>query len=757
MWSFYDRMKTRCNGKKIRCLLPGGIIALGLLVRLAYLSFNVHAPDFASPVLDPQLNDYWARAMVTGNWTPPPHADNPEIRTTPYGRPPGYPWLLAGIYWLSGGSYLAPRLIQTAIGLLNVLLVYLLGKRLFGTLSGAVASLLMALFWAAVYFEEELNSPVWEVCFLLGMTLLLLRWDDTQSRLSLTAAGVLLGLGALMRPNLLLAGCFAMLWVVWRQRNRRAAFSLTATAVLLYMGAALLVIFPAVARNWVVSRQFVFISYYGGINAYIGNNPEAEGTSPEVPDLYEISGVEEWNCFNYPSIVRGLARHLNDSELTFSEANHYFYGRALAFWRERPLQAIQLTLRKAWLFWGPHEISDSKVVHLERRSSPVLSWLPRFTHILALALAGLAGWLFLKGGLRGPNRASVTLILCLTAGYFFSILPFFIAERYRFPVVPFLLPFAGYAVGLALTSIRAKRLFPVLAVSLTAAGAFLAFSFPLFPYQPDASTWQLHRGIAYAAQGETQPAERSLLAALREDPLNDEAHLQLGYIRARQGAHDEAMEHYRQALEANPNNIFACNNLGYEYYLKGDLAEAEKYYHRALERQPIFTLALNNLGNTLLDKGDAESALRCFEEVLRINPRDPFGRYNVGNAYLATEAYDKAVDAYRLAFESQPFNPNIANNLGLALARSGRLEDSIPWFEKALSLEPDYPLAHFNLGNVYGDLGKQEEACRHYEQVLAAWPKHAETLKRHASFCGNQPDVNASEVPPPPAPPTAAP
>ena len=368
-------MKLHPEKIRVTRLLLFAVLALALLLRVAYLFFNMQSPDFRAPVLDPQLNDYWARALVSGDWTPPPHADNPEIQTTPYGRPPAYPWMLAAIYRLTNGSYLAPRIVQLLVGLLNIVLVFVLGRRLSGNGTGIIAALFMAIFWAAIYFEGELNSPVWEVLFALGMILCLLRWSDTSAARWLAAAGSFLGVGALMRPNVLLAGCAVLVWVVWYGYRSKINMGRLLVMAAVFAGTAVLVIFPVLVRNWIVGGQFVFISYYGGINAYIGNNPHAEGTSPEVPDLYEISGVEEWNCFNYPSIVRGLARHLGEPDFNFSKASRYFYKRAFAFWRDSPLQALRLTLRKAWLFWGPHEISDSKVVHYERVQSKVLSWL----------------------------------------------------------------------------------------------------------------------------------------------------------------------------------------------------------------------------------------------------------------------------------------------------------------------------------------------------------------------------------------------
>ena len=86
------------------------ILLVGLALRLAYLQEIRHDPDFCHPALDPQFNDYWARAMVTGDWTPPIGYPDPMIRTTPHGRPPGYPYFLAFIYLVFGTSYLTPRL-----------------------------------------------------------------------------------------------------------------------------------------------------------------------------------------------------------------------------------------------------------------------------------------------------------------------------------------------------------------------------------------------------------------------------------------------------------------------------------------------------------------------------------------------------------------------------------------------------------------------------------------------------------------------
>ena len=110
-----------------------GILLIGLLLRAAYLRELVETPDFATPLADAAFHDYWAQALVTGDWGLPPGTPDPGIRDAPYLRPPGYPYFLAAIYRVAGpGSYLAVRVVQMALGLVSAVLAYWLGRSLFG-------------------------------------------------------------------------------------------------------------------------------------------------------------------------------------------------------------------------------------------------------------------------------------------------------------------------------------------------------------------------------------------------------------------------------------------------------------------------------------------------------------------------------------------------------------------------------------------------------------------------------------------------
>jgi len=702
------------------------VVLIGLALRGAYLAHILNAPDFTAPTLDPQLNDYWARALVTGDWTPPPDADDPGIRSTPYGRPPGYPYVLALIYRLSGGSYLAPRVLQMAVGLVNVLLLFVLGRAVFGRAVGLIAAALMAVYWAFIYFEGELNSPVFVVFLALLLLHVMRLWRANAGVGWGLAAGVVLGLMALIRPNALLVGGAVVLWFGWVALRRRLGwrrFVLSGAVFVLGCAAA---IAPAIIRNYAVAREFILVSYYGGVNAYIGNNPRATGTSPKIPDLREIAGLDDWNCFNYPRVVRGLGRTLGNKDMTFGQASRYFYGRALDFVAHHPLEAAALTGRKALLFWGPKEISDSKVVHFEKRYAPALRYLPGFPLALAGFIVGVALWLRDRrqgtdddGGARFDVALAAVLFIL---AYFASVLPFFISGRYRVPVVPFLLLFAAYAVWRVFEFARTR--------AFRSAGLWAGIGVILFalahvqwvPYTPELPGWRLQRAVAYAATGDSAHAIEELERALAVDPDYAQAHLRLGVELAKLERHDEALAHYGQAVRLSPESALAHNNLGFELARRGRWQEAQTHYRKAVELDPASTLAHTNLGHLLADRGQLSQAARHFQAVLEIDPADPHAHYNLGNLYARLGDNHKALEHFHSALENNPRDPNVPNNLGLLLATLKRYDEAIEYYRQALEIDPDYAKAYFNLGNVFGEMGRLDEAVEHLEKALEINP-----------------------------------
>jgi 4-amino-4-deoxy-L-arabinose transferase-like glycosyltransferase len=240
------------------------VLVVGVALRVAYLGEVCGSLEFSCPAVDEEFHDYWARGLATGDWTPPDDYEDPLIGSTPYLRPPGYPFFLAGVYRLAGHGYLAPRIAQTFVGLINCLLTYLMARKVFGAVVGLIAALMMSSYWIFIYFESKLHEPVLLIGLGLLLVYLLSLWSDRTGVLRSLAAGLVLGVFALVRPTVLPFGGAVVAWMLWTLRRGR--LRLFPASGLAFVAGALLAIAPVTVRNWIVARDFVLISSNAGVN-----------------------------------------------------------------------------------------------------------------------------------------------------------------------------------------------------------------------------------------------------------------------------------------------------------------------------------------------------------------------------------------------------------------------------------------------------------------------------------------------------------
>ncbi len=200
--------------------LLAAILAAGLLLRLTYLLEVSRAPDFDAPRFEARYHDYWARALITGDWTPPAGVTDPEIRSRPYFRPPGYPFFLALTYRLTGTGYWWPRALQMALGLASCLLLHRLARQGFGRPAALFAAALMAVYWIFIFFEAELMAVSLLLLLLISALVLAARWREGLTVRRALGVGVLIGLAALVRPNAAVLLPVLVLWAGWLARRR---------------------------------------------------------------------------------------------------------------------------------------------------------------------------------------------------------------------------------------------------------------------------------------------------------------------------------------------------------------------------------------------------------------------------------------------------------------------------------------------------------------------------------------------------------
>jgi len=642
------------------------ILLVGGVIRGLYLSEMTHAPDFTYPGVDAAYHDYWARSLVTGDWSRYAPFPDPHIQSMPFFRPPGYPYFLALIYMLTHGSYVAARIVQMALGLLNCFLGYKLARRWFGSAAGLIAAALMSAYWVFIYYEGEFLEPV----LLIGLGLALVhQLSLLTEKVTLPRsliAGVLMGLFALCRPNILLFGAAALIWLWWIAKDRRLALR---SSVALILGTAV-TIAPATIRNYVVAHDFVPISSNMGINLFIGNNESANGLCAfEIADLGGAG-----TCYDYPALVDNIGKKLG-GPVKYSEASSYLAHRATEYIKTHPMETLGLMVRKAEYFWSPIEVGHNEEDEMERINSRVLRWVPgRFALILGFGLIGAA---LLSANTRRNKDASVqrqravlVLIGLFIIAYSVSFLPFFSAGQYRIPIVPFLMLFAAYGISRIGQLAMSRNYIPAACWLIAGAGAFGLASMNLTGYQPDASKWHYDRAVSFDQLGKPALAIEEYEEAIRVKPRLFQAHCNLGLLLVDAGRTDEAMRHFREALAIHPKDEWSYYGMGLVYERQGKLKDASAQFKKAISLFPYHFMAHHEVGLLALAQGDISAAISHFQAALQIEPQ-----FNPSRVALATLRY----------------------NLGVALDKQNKHDEAIRQYREAVHIQPEYAKAHKNL------------------------------------------------------------
>ena len=709
----------------------GTILILAVLIRGAYLIEISRSPGLGFHTVDARFHDYWARGLVTGDWTPPPQYRDPLIQQRPYLRPPGYPYFLAAIYRVAGTSPYAPIIAQMMLGLASCLLGYLLARRWFGRGVGLVFALLMGTYWSLIYYETKLHAAALLIFLALALLNVLALWAERITIGRSIAAGVLAGLFALVRPTILPFAGVALLWGLWlaRRQGRVRTFVLPGAA---YVAAVALTIAPATIRNYVVARDFVLISSNSGINLYIGNNPAARGHfTDNFPEMRNIN-----TCFDLPILARRVEQQVG-RPLRDSEVSDYFTCKAVAYVQQHPLRTATLLGRKLLLFWGPKEISLSEMPHFDRSQSHVLTPLPNnFAMATALAIVGLV-LLGLHSRpttstgksdtpaktiiLEQQTQVGVLIVLFLVC-YSGAFLPFFVTALYRQPVIPLLLLLGAFGVVRLGHLAWTRRYAPAAVIVAGGCAAFAVCSVNFAGYEPDKSEWHYRRALALEQAGRTDDAVAEYQEAIRLKPHHVSARHNLGVICAKQDKLDLAVAHYRRALEADPNAPDVHNDLGIALQRGGRRDQALQHYREALQIDPDYADAHVNVGQLLVEQGQIDAGIDHFRNALALNSRHREAHQNLGLALARRKDFAGAAEQFR---QVTLIDPNWAVGwrfLGNALLSGGRAEESIEPYRKALAIQPDYAEAHDNLAVALATLGRTDEAMFHFSEAIRLRP-----------------------------------
>ncbi len=368
---------------------------------------------------------------------------------TPAGEPTAhwsfaYVLVLALAYLVFGPNPIAARLVQAVLaGVLQPLLAFRIGKRMFGPRTGLIAAALAAVNGYFVYYSSALMTESLYVVALLwaiDIATAIACQASKGQRAAPVRLWILLGLAFAAAVHLrqvavlLVPGVLG--WLVWggststptagarARRPRLVAFrgALVSAAVILAS------VLPFTLRNYRAFGTFVLLNTNAGFAFYWANHPVHGDRF--IPLLAEDKP-------SYGDLIPAELKSLNEGRL-----DRTLLSRGLAIVGSDPWRYLRLSMsrsREYFKFWP------------EAGSSALSNWtrVLSFGLLLPLILMGLILSMFRREWLveRTEYSKSAGRFVLLTAGTYVLIhLLSWTLVRYRLPVDAMLLPFAAAAV-----------------------------------------------------------------------------------------------------------------------------------------------------------------------------------------------------------------------------------------------------------------------------------------------------------------------
>jgi tetratricopeptide (TPR) repeat protein len=481
-------------------------------------------------------------------------------------------------------------------------------------------------------------------------------------------------------------------------------------AALLVTG-LLIGISPVVIRNVVVARQFSLVSSHGGLNFYIGNSEAATGFYRLVPGVRpSIAGQA--------ADTRRVAEKMLGHAVTDAEASDYFFDLGLAWIKAHPADAVALFLKKfAFAFHAqtlplPHSypfFAYDEATAL--RFYIVGPWL-----LVPLGLVGLIG-----AAIRTRSRAFIAWVSFVPA-YAAAIAIFFIAERYRLPLLVPMAIGSGAALDFAWLKMRERR-WTDLALP---AAAVIALAIAVnYRFKLDDGRWVegLRLAERLVIEGRYQEAEQRAQWLETHHRQRPGAGMHgVGAQLVAIGKTDLALPYLQRGYEANPADPHHDYAYGQALFKTGRAAEAIPHLKHGFEAGVEIPGGGLDYALALKETGDAAGFLAALRRVQPAPDTDEEGWLRLGRLAMEAKAPDAAEPFFRRAAEMAPASAAARQQYGLNLLVLERFDAAAVELTAANRLDPRDAdtLAHLAFCEV--KLNRPDAARAHVADALAIDP-----------------------------------
>jgi len=602
-----DRLAGTCSGVshpgicEATGLGKGDVLilaAVALVARLVYLAETADVVFIGNLVGDAKGYYDWALRIYGGEW----------VGSEPFYQAPLYPYVLATWMKIVGDSVAGIRVLQSLWGVAGCVFLGLTAGRMFNRQAGIVAGVMLAVYPSAIFFDGIVQKASLG-CFLLCLLLFVMsRFAAGRRAGCAVAVGAVAGLLALTRENALIWVAVLLPWVWWVSRQngepdtpledpgdpaesaptdggdattpQRDELSGYRSAgwwmACWYLAGALCVLGPVAVRNAVVGGSLSPTTFQAGPNFYIGNSADADGRYRPLVRGHETPAFERRDATRLAE--RDTGRHLSSQEVS-----NYWFARAWRDIKGDPARWVRLMLTKIAMVMNRYEVSDVESQYVYAEFSGLLRGLGVAWHFGILCPLAAVGILMTRH-LRCRLWIHYVLIVTMIAG----VALFFVLARYRFPLVPLLIPLAAAGSVELFNRVKTRAWSGVLVTVIVGCVVGIATNWPVHDQRRLDALAHMNLGIALASAdgNRLEEATKYFRLAVEGNPTSVEAHFNLGQALALKGDDGGAIAEYEAALSLEPNLANVDFYLARALERSGNLEKALKHYRRAIELAP---------------------------------------------------------------------------------------------------------------------------------------------------------------------------
>jgi len=504
------------------------LIAAGALaIRFIYLSQLAGDPLLSVLMGDARVYDEWAMRIAGGDWM------GREI----FYQTPLYPYLLGVLFRVAGHDLDLVRFIQAGLGAASCVLLALAGRRFFSERAGLIAAAILAVYPPAIFFDGLIQKSSLDLFLMTAILALLGEFQTRRDAKWLIAAGLVTGTLVLNRENAFVLFPAIGGWVLAGWRDISVATRLRWAGG--FLAAAVVVLVPVALRNHRVGGEFVLSTAQLGPNFYIGNNAHASGS-------YESLVPGRGDAIYERADAADLASKAAGHPLTPGDVSRYWLRRAGDDISANPGRWLALCGKKLLLTVNAAEIPDTESIEAYAESSALLRGLSWIDFGIVLPLAAVGAWTH-----RREWRRHLVLYV-MAAGLVLAVAAFFVVARYRYPIVPVVVLFAGAGIGSLAALRRSSREWIPAAVA-----ALVVAAIAHVPMKVVHDQTYINLGAYLARNDRPGEALPLLEKAVSIDPGDYNARIYYGMVLCRFERTAECLTQFQEAQRLDPQSIDA--------------------------------------------------------------------------------------------------------------------------------------------------------------------------------------------------------